>query len=56
MKKIKNTLLLMTAFLAPLALELAYVTTNSVCFFLSYQPDEPPHMREMALYRKGKKK
>lgn len=51
MKKIKNTLLWMTAFLAPLALELAYMTADSVCFFLSYQPDEPPCLREMASHR-----
>lgn len=56
MKKIKNPLLFLGAFFAPIALELAYLTANSVCFFLSYQPDEPASLREMAAHRSGKDK
>lgn len=47
MKNLKNTLRLMSVFLAPLALELAHLTSNSTCFFLSYQPDEPANLKEM---------
>ncbi len=47
MKTQKNTLHIMSAFFAPLALALALLTSNSTCFFLSYQPDEPANLKEM---------
>lgn len=47
MKTRKNTLHMMSAFFAPLALALAFLTSNSTCFFLSYQPDEPSNLKEM---------
>lgn len=47
MKTLKNKLCLMSVFLAPLALALAHLTSNSTCFFLSYQPDEPANLKEM---------
>lgn len=47
MKTLKNTFRLMSVFLAPLALALAHLTSNSTCFFLSYQPDEPANLKEM---------
>ena len=47
MKTRKNTLHMMGAFLAPLALALAFLTSNSTCFFLPSQPDEPANLKEM---------
>jgi hypothetical protein len=47
MKTRANALHMMGAFLAPLALALAFLTSNSTCFFLSYQPDEPANLKEM---------
>lgn len=51
-KRTKNLLLVLSAIVAPLALEVAYVTANSTCFFLSYQPDEPKCLQELMSLRK----
>lgn len=55
MKKIGSTLLAMSAVLAPLALELAHLTANATCFYLSYQPEEPANLKEM-IARQAKNK
>lgn len=56
MKKFKNPILFLGVFLAPVALKLAYLTASSVCFFLSYQPDEPDSLRKMNAHRSRKDK
>ena len=54
MNKIIRKLFVISAIFAPIALQMAYFTANSVCFFLSYQPDEPASLREMRSERAQK--
>ena len=56
MKTRKNTLHMISAFFAPLALALAFLTSNSTCFFLSNQPDEPANLKEMISRQAGMRK
>lgn len=47
MKVIKSVFVRLSSVAAPLALAMAFLTANSTCFFLSYQPDEPACIRDM---------
>lgn len=47
MKKTLKAYMFLCTFFAQLALTMACFTSNSTCFFLSYQPDEPACLREM---------
>lgn len=52
MKILKTAFIHLSSLAAPLALAMAFLTANSTCFFLSYQPDEPSGIREMMAQRK----
>lgn len=44
---LKKVFLYVESLIALLSLKLALSTSNSVCFFLSYQPDEPESLSQM---------
>lgn len=52
MKNLKATLGRALNIFAPLALALSIITANSMCFWFTYQPDEPIELQRYKIKRR----